>query len=101
MLSFGTAPHGLRFGPGAAGARLIKHDSGRLAIQFDPGPRASLPIGLAAGETAGFELCVRAPTAAPRGGDTRLDMVQRDESGRIVGGFSLRLRRRGKKEHCR
>lgn len=97
-LLIGAVPHGLRFAPGAVGARLAEEDRGGLAIRFDPGPRAALPIGLDAGEAAGFELCVRAPKGMPRGGDTQMDLMQRDEVGHVVGGFSLRLRRRDQKE---
>jgi hypothetical protein len=71
------------------GTRLVKERDGGLAIAFEPGPRAVLPIGLRSGEVLGFQLCLRALGGVPRGG--RLDLVQRDEVGRVVGGLSFAL----------
>ena len=79
-----------------AGARLVETEGGGLAIAFLPGPRAAFPIALDAGQSLGFRLCLRSPKPVQKTG--RIDLVQRDASGRAVGGLSIALGPRDQKE---
>jgi hypothetical protein len=83
-------------GTGGGGARLVEESGGGLSIAFEPGLRAALPIGLDAGQTLGFRLCLRTAKPLQKGG--RVDLVQREVTGRAVGGLSLTLGPRDQKE---
>jgi hypothetical protein len=71
------------------GARLVRDAADGLAIRYETGRRAALPVVLAAGERRSARLRVKVPAAARPGDRLPVDLLQRDSRGRIVGGFTV------------
>ncbi len=71
-------------------ARLVGNGE-ESAIQFDPGRRAALSLGLAARQREALTLRFTAPESARPGESIVLDLVQRNAKGQAVGGISVQL----------
>jgi hypothetical protein len=72
-------------------ARLTDIGAAGLAIRFDCGRRAALPIALQPGERYNTVLCLTAPPSAKLGESFTVDIVQRDPGSRTVGGASIQI----------
>ncbi len=72
-------------------ADFVKTPSGKAFIRFDSGRRALLPVGLRAGAYRSFVLRIKALSAKGRTDSYTLDLAQRNEQGRIVGGITIQI----------
>lgn len=65
---------------------------GALAIPFPCGPRARIAVRLAPGEQRVFGFRLLVPQDAKPGEQLLVDVVKRDEEGRVRGGVAVRVR---------
>jgi urease beta subunit len=75
----------------ALDARLVKNVEGSAAIRYEPGRRASLPVGLVPGGRRNAVLRLTAPASAQPGDRIPIDLVQRSADGNVVGGISVQV----------
>ena len=68
-----------------------QHFAGAAAVAFAPGARASIPLALPKVEQFLVGMRVTVPREARRGDVLRADLLQRDSSGRIAGGYAIEI----------
>ncbi len=64
---------------------------GLTALSFRSGTVAAFPIGLAARVTKSVQLKLTAPASAKPGDVIPVDIVQKDEQGRIMGAVTIQI----------
>jgi len=73
-------------------ARPVSKESGLASVRFAPGRVSHLSLNLAARQPLQSALRVTAPLDSKPGQIYDVDLIQRDERGRAVGGIGIRVR---------
>jgi hypothetical protein len=76
--------------------RVAERFAGASPLTLAPGRALEVPVPSRPGGQIVVGLRLQAPRQAHRGAPLRLDLVERDEGGRIVGGVAVQLRVRGR-----
>lgn len=81
-------------------ARLVESKKGAGSIVFGDGVASGIELGLRSTELIRAHLTLRAPKDAKPGERFNIDLIQRDEEGRVVGGvsYAIAITRRTRKK---
>jgi hypothetical protein len=78
--------------PLSASARLTAHFEHAAEVGFRPGQVAEVPVPSHPGGQIVVGIRIQAPRAARRATTLPLDVIERDEQGRVIGGVAIQIR---------